>query len=227
MPVTVTVDLRPQFGAARDQGARPTCLAFAASDAHAAMRGPWTPLSCEYAFYHAQKRTGRSPAEGAFLEDMLAALSDEGQPYESGWPYLTRLPEDPAHYAPPSSVGAVFGRNGMQPRRNLDRIYQALDDSVPAIVLSKLTRSFFQPAADGIIDHVEGDEVFPIPRHAFVAVGYGEVAQGRVLLIRNSWGATWGLGGYGWLTETFLDRHMYDLALLTDESYVSHRSAAA
>ena len=34
MPVTVKTDLRARVGAARDQGQRPTCLAFAASDAH-------------------------------------------------------------------------------------------------------------------------------------------------------------------------------------------------
>ena len=31
------VDLRGNFGPARDQNPRPTCMAFAASDAHAAL----------------------------------------------------------------------------------------------------------------------------------------------------------------------------------------------
>ena len=34
--IAVECDLGSLFGAARDQGDRPTCLAFAASDAHAA-----------------------------------------------------------------------------------------------------------------------------------------------------------------------------------------------
>ena len=37
--ITVRQDLRDRFGPARDQGARATCLAFAMSDTHAAMRG--------------------------------------------------------------------------------------------------------------------------------------------------------------------------------------------
>ena len=73
---------------------------------------------------------------------------------------------------------------------------------------------------DSIIDHIDGDEVFPAPRHAVVAVGYGEAPQGRVVLVRNSWGLSWGLEGYGWVTEQFLARHMYGLALLTDETDV-------
>lgn len=90
MTVNILVDLRSLFGPIRDQGARPTCLAFAASDTHAALRAGWDPLSCEFAFYHAQKRTGRPPTKGAFLEDMLAALREEGQPVETGWPDLPR-----------------------------------------------------------------------------------------------------------------------------------------
>ena len=110
MSVTVDVDLRSRFGAVRDQGARPTCLAFAASDAHAAMRGAWVELSCEYAFYHAQKRTGRPPAKGAFLNDMLGALREEGQPVEAGWPYLTQLPTNLSLYCLPyRSVSYISG----------------------------------------------------------------------------------------------------------------------
>ncbi len=42
MTPVVQQDLRFRFGTARDQGARPTCLAFAASDTHAALRTPWS-----------------------------------------------------------------------------------------------------------------------------------------------------------------------------------------
>lgn len=129
MCVTIEVDLRHRFGPIRDQGARPTCLAFATSDAHASLRGTWDALSCEYAFYHAQKRSGRSPTKGAFLNDMLTALRDEGQPIEDAWPYLAQLPPDLSHYNPPSYVSELFGRNSLQPTHSMERICQALDDN--------------------------------------------------------------------------------------------------
>lgn len=227
MNVSILVDLRSQFGPVRDQGARPTCLAFAASDAHAALRGSRDALSCEYAFYHAQKRTGRSPEQGAFLTDMLASLRDTGQPVESGWPYLKKLPTDMATYHPPHPVGRVFARNGDQARKDVDRICAELNDGQPAIVLSVLTRSFFRPQPTGLIDNIQHDEVFPVPRHAVVAVGHGLIEQQRAVLIRNSWGPSWGLQGYGWLTENYLKRHMYDLAVLMEDLHVSDNSAAA
>lgn len=63
--IIVRRDLRGRFGAARDQGGRETCLAFALSDTHAAARGlPWSPLSCEYLFYHAKQRDKTPPHGG-------------------------------------------------------------------------------------------------------------------------------------------------------------------
>ena len=80
--IEVASDLRRRFGPVRDQGQRPTCLAFAASDTHAGLRDGWTALSCEFAFYHAQRRAGRPPTTGALLPRMLDALALDGQPRE-------------------------------------------------------------------------------------------------------------------------------------------------
>ncbi len=108
--IAIKTDLRHLLGPVRDQGARPTCLAFAASDGHAALRGVWTPLSCEYAYFHAQRRGGRAPDQGATLSTMLDALRLDGQPAESGWPYLDIVPGD--GWTPPAMTGPCFGRKG-------------------------------------------------------------------------------------------------------------------
>ncbi len=106
--VEVSVDLRPRFGHARDQGPRPTCLAFAASDTHAGVRPGWLPLSSEYAFHRAQMRTGSGPDVGATLASMLDVLREDGQPEEHGWPYLPATPVDAASWVPPGDVGPLF-----------------------------------------------------------------------------------------------------------------------
>lgn len=108
--VEIQHDLRSTLGPVRDQGQRPTCLAFAASDAHAQARGKRVALSCEFAFYHAQRRSGRTATQGATLPHMLNALREDGQPVEAGWPYLVSLPLDLAEWRPPAGATPLFGR---------------------------------------------------------------------------------------------------------------------
>jgi len=118
--IVVSVDLRSEFGPARNQGPRPTCMAFAASDTHAGLRSGWAALSCEYAFYQAQLRAGRPPNRGALLSSMLDALREDGQPEESDWPYLPATPADAASWAPPAKMGQLFGRAGETRRPSVD-----------------------------------------------------------------------------------------------------------
>ncbi len=64
MTVTIACDLRHMLGPARDQGTRLTCMAFAASDTHAAVRPGWEPLSCEFAYYMRCDATAVTPERG-------------------------------------------------------------------------------------------------------------------------------------------------------------------
>lgn len=227
MMVTTVVDLRAHFGAVRDQGDRPTCLAFAASDAHAACRPHWEPLSSEYAFFYAQKRAGQPPDRGTYLEPMLEALRLDGQPLEQSWPYLASLPADLTNYTPPATVSEVFGRDGGRQNIGFDRIIGALDCGKPVITLMKLTMTFFQSPGQGVIDYVDGDDVFPVPRHAVIAVGHGSTGSTDVVLVRNSWGPSWGQDGYAWVTRAFVEKNLFDMAILTEEADVPHCAAAA
>ena len=225
--VTASVDLRSLFGPARNQGPRPTCMAFAASDAHAALRIGWAPLSCEYAFYQAQQRAGRLPSKGAQLSSMLEALRLDGQPEECGWPYLTATPVDTAFWAPPAEVGPLFGRNGEKFSPSLDQVIRGLDQGLPVIVLLMLSRAFYGPTAQAVVDPAAGEAPETERRHAVVAVGYGTVDGQRAILIRNSWGLKWGDAGYGWLTERFLGPRIFAVATLMEEVDVSAHPAAA
>jgi hypothetical protein len=224
--VEIAVDLRNQFGPVRDQCARPTCLAFAASDSHAGLRAGWDPLSCEFAFYHAQRRAGRSPTQGAVLPAMLAALKGDGQPLEAGWPYLDATPADPAQWLPPTAVGACFGRNGSTGGPDLAGVRSVLALARPIVMLTMLSPAFFMPV-DGVVDPKPGEQPEPSQRHAVVAVGYGKVVGEPAILIRNSWGSAWGLDGHAWLTDSFLASRLFATATLLEEIDVSARAIAA
>ena len=225
--IDIVRDLRPLFGPARDQGARPTCLAFAASDTHAGLRDGWAPLSCEFAFYAAQKRAGRPPTSGALLSTMLDALRLDGQPDEKGWPYLAAVPADHRLWTPPATVGPLYGRNGQRDGTDLSSILAALDRDTPVLMLTMLSRSFFQPRGDGVVDPANDELPEPAQRHAVVAVGHGTVDGTPAILIRNSWGPGWGLEGHAWLTERFLAPRLFATAKLTEEVDVSSHTAAA
>jgi hypothetical protein len=225
--ISVTVDLRASFGPARNQGSRPTCLAFAASDAHAALRGGWAPLSCEYAFYQAQRRASRPPDTGALLSSMLEALREDGQPEETVWPYLSATPADVTSWVPPREVGQLFGRNGATAAHAMDQIIQELDQGRPLIVLLTLSRAFYLRNPQGVVDPAIDEQPEPDRRHAVIAAGHGIVDGQRAILVRNSWGPSWGDAGYGWLTERSLGPRVYAAATLLEEVDVSARSAAA
>ena len=225
--IIIKIDLRKLFGPVRDQGQRGTCLAFAASDTHAALRGAWAPLSCEFLFYHAQRRANRKPTEGAILASVLEALRHDGQPHENGWPYLAEVPTDLSQWVPPAGVSPLFRRASDNSANAMDTIIAELARGHPVIVLTRLSWSFDWVKADGIIDEAPGERPDFGRRHAVIAVGHGEIRGQRAALIRNSWGDGWGAGGYGWLTEKYAGPRVFQLAILKEDLSVSPRSAAA
>ena len=212
--VTVACDLRTLFGPARDQGCRPTCAAFAASDAHAAMRTGWEPLSCEYVYHHAVRRDGGCPEEGATLRSVLEAVEIEGQPCESGWPYLDVMPDELCQWHPPANVGELFRRrtSGVAPALNM--VKAVLDSGTPAIVGMTVSDAFYEPDAEGIIDTDEPED--PTRRHAIIAVGRGRRGNRGLILVRNSWGDEWGLNGYAWIAESYLAPRLRSVAVLKE-----------
>ena len=77
--IEVEADLRAHWTGVRDQGARPTCLACAASDAHAHAHALAHPLSVEYVFFKAaQQMPGKATPSGLTLDATAAALRADG-----------------------------------------------------------------------------------------------------------------------------------------------------
>jgi C1A family cysteine protease len=216
MEPTVAKDMRSRFGPIRDQGSRPTCLAFAASDAHASLRDSWLPLSCEFAFFHAQRRGGRGLTVGSTIAGMTEAIRDDGQPNEGEWPYSPKLPVDLSRWTPPPTISTVYRRASSINSDNIDAIFGYMDNSCPVILAMMLADSFFLPADHGIIDNISGQPTNDSRRHAVIAVGYGTIGKQRAILIRNSWGPYWGIDGYAWLTEQFLEPRLFKLILMKE-----------
>lgn len=213
--VSPVVDHSGQFGQARDQGRRPTCIVFAISDGHAFFRkSPDELLSPEYLFYKAAERQRPDHHyDGVKTVAVEQALSEDGQPLEDHYPYLTHLsakadlpvPDEPFPH----------------PRHRAKWIYQSFSPDLVAQLVSagesillilKITDAFRRVKTGQAVLRLEeldldNDPVAGI--HAVVGVGYGLDKSGESYVrIRNSWGHRWAADGYVWLPMKYLAKHL-------------------
>jgi C1A family cysteine protease len=80
-----------------------------------------------------------------------------------------------------------------------------LDGGTPVLLGLTVFDTFYRPDAAGhIADPPPGASARG--RHAVLAVGH----QTDELLIRNSWGTTWALGGYAWIGDGYVETHAGD-----------------
>jgi C1A family cysteine protease len=198
---------------AKDQGPfRGTCLAFAVTASHELYRspdiGPLEDLSEEMAYWGAKEIEGnRRP--GASFAAMNAALARWGQPLETLWPYDPFTDDTQQSYRPSAACLQASNVRTTKMQKivvSVDSFRSQLGSGRSIIAGIPLWDAFERP--------INGQLANPSPAdlngalHAVVAVGY-EDARSRIL-IRNSWGETWGDHGHAWLPYTFVSQHVIE-----------------
>jgi hypothetical protein len=197
-----SIDMRGRLPGARNQGSRPTCLAFAMSDAHMVAAKRSELLSADYLHFHAARHAHVPLNDGVGLSNVVDALKTNGQPLEEECPYSDSRPDS---WVPPSSVSAVWTRDSRLCKGlPSDALKMALQASQAHVLVLRISRSFFMPDPHVYIVTEDGSKDRRL--HAVVIVGMVTPAQGDVaFLARNSWGSEWGQDGHAWLPLSYVD----------------------
>jgi C1A family cysteine protease len=204
--MNITLDMRPALLAVRDQGYRPTCLAFAASDGHASHRDLEEWLSPEFLYHGAGALMGTwSYSDGLELEAVRKALLTLGQPVETNCPYQEVSPAD-VRAVDTSDFEPVYRCESCVGSLKAADLYEAALASRTFVVALNITRDFYDVDAPYIIDQTPTEIV---GGHALLLAGLAisHKTGGRLFLLKNSWGKDWAQDGYVWITERYFNSH--------------------
>jgi C1A family cysteine protease len=147
---------------------------------------------------------------GAMIRDGIKSVARQGAPHETLWPYVLnqfRKKPSKAAYADARKHQAVLYQRVQQ---DLSQMRGCLAAGFPFVFGFTVYTSFES-------DRVASSGNVPMPTlkekeiggHAVLAVGYDNPR--RRFIVRNSWGANWGLGGYFTMPYDYLlDENLSD-----------------
>lgn len=150
---------------------------------------------------------------GVAMVAVASAIQDDGQPLEAIWPYQV-IQLYPPDWVPPDDLGDLFHADADVGELEAKEICEQLDQERVVVLGLVITDGFRIPDQGGRINVSAADP--ERGGHAVLAVGYGHHQNGDLyVLIRNSWGTAWGLKGYAWVSEAYLDAQLYETAVIS------------
>lgn len=168
----------------------------------------------EYLFFHAMQRmpSGANPDAGTTMAAMCGALANEGQPLELDWPYLPAQPA-PSAWAVPAISSPCWKVVADATSKTFDEVVSELDANRPVVLGLIITSSFFHCDGTGCLPALKSDP--ERTGHAVLAVGHGTDTTGEAhVLVRNTWGSSWGAAGHAWLSRTYIERQLRETAVI-------------
>jgi len=207
-----TKNLRPYCSPIEDQGNLGSCTAHAGVGLmewfQKRVYGKHLDMSRSFLYKVARKLVGIVGDEGCYLRTTMQAMLMLGTPPEKLWPYkvadFDREPDAFIYALAHKFQAYSYYRLSTPGKSQLETLLQHLAGGLPFMfgftVFSSISNDGWIPVPSPS-DSVEGG-------HAVMAVGYDDSKQ--ALLIRNSWGASWGWDGYGWLPYWYVTQGLAD-----------------
>jgi C1A family cysteine protease len=213
------VDLRADCSPIEDQGSLGSCTAHAGVGLYEYYQrrafGKHIDGSRLFLYKATRNLLGWEGDTGAYLRTTMGAMALFGVPPESYWPYaIPTFDDEPAAFLYAFGQGyksiKYFRLDPPQDTRAivLERIKHFIAARLPCMFGFTVYSSFPYPG--------DGRKEIPYPTandsvlggHAVMAMGYdnNRTIGGKkgALLIRNSWGTSWGDSGYGWLPYDYV-----------------------
>lgn len=222
LTLPASIDWRHLCSPIRDQGQEGSCTAFAATGLfefreNQLQKSPFwfdgfQQTSPQFVYYtERQHEHSVNKDSGANVGDIVYVMQQVGVCKESTWPYLPGRPPNGTEFTKPppaaSQEAAQHKVQTIQPISSFLGLKSALYDGNPFVFDFKVYESFENPQWSSNPDFSE----MPMPDqntekllggHEVMSVGYNDEYQ--AFLIRNSWGTSWGMGGYFWMPYDFI-----------------------
>jgi C1A family cysteine protease len=204
----------------KDQGERPTCVAFAVSALHeywidiccASKAGIEVDLSEEFLFYGCKMRDGlKGTRSGTTLVAASASLVSDGQCLEQLHPYqqkssLVSVPTRSAFADGKSRILKTLVRQKLE----LALVRESLAKNIPVVAAIELFKSAYRPGPTGLLRLPSAGEK-RVGRHAVLIVDVETSGLEEQMVFLNSWGAKWGDAGLGRFTFQYFSSHCKQL----------------
>lgn len=215
-----SIDLRQSFNSVKNQGAQGSCLAHAVTSIFEyAMKLNQTKefdLSEAFLYYNAREMdtTGDVSIDidtGSRFKPAMDSLVKYGIALEKFCPYNENIYAEKPNEEAYKDAATRRLIKALNVNRKTNDIKSALAEGYPVAISLNLCKSFNGdnrgyiqlPNEQEIQEYFLTEEKDRHSRHAMVIVGFSDEMQ--MFVVRNSWGADWGNGGYCYVPYAYIN----------------------
>ena len=208
IPIRYDLSVIYKYPACYDQGNLGSCTANAIAGALEAdqivQKLPTYTPSRLYIYYYERAAEGTiSTDSGAEIRDGIKVVNDQGACKETTWPYdITQFATRPSSTAD-TEASQHKAVKYMAVAQTLKAIQTAIVLGYPVVIGFNVFNQFESDvaAATGVITMPSSTDQ-SIGGHAVTLVGYDN--HYKAFKFRNSWGASWGSNGYGFIPYQYV-----------------------